>query len=134
MNKAVLAGRLTKDVDLRFTTEGKAVANFTLAVNRFYDREKADFIPVVVWGKTAENCDRYVGKGSRVAISGRIQTRSYEDKNGITRYITEIVADEVEFLEKSNTKETTFENDMEAEMEIDDMQAFLRDHAMDSPF
>lgn len=134
MNKAVLAGRLTKDVDLRFTTEGKAVANFTLAVNRYYDREKADFIPVVVWGKIAENCDKYIGKGSRVAVSGRIQTRSYEDKNGINRYITEIVADEVEFLEKSNAKETTFENDMEAEMEIDDMQEFLRDHAMDSPF
>lgn len=128
MNKAVLAGRLTKDVDLRYTTEGKAVSNFTLAINRNFDREKADFIPVVVWGKIAENCDKYIGKGSRVAVSGRIQTRNYDDKNGITRYITEIVADEVEFLEKSNA------NDMEAEMEIDDMQAFLRDHAMDSPF
>jgi len=107
MNKVVLVGRLTKDPELRFTPgTGKAVATFTLAVNRRFKSQgqpEADFIPIVVWGKQAENTANYVGKGRMVGIGGSIQTRSYEAKDGTRRYVTEIVADEVQFLEPRNT-------------------------------
>lgn len=103
MNRVVLIGRLTKDPELRFTPgKGAAVASFTLAVDRMYKSEgqpEADFIPIVVWGKIAENTANYVSKGKLVGVSGRIQTRSYEAKDGTRRYITEVVADEVQFLE-----------------------------------
>lgn len=105
MNKVVLIGRLTKDLELRFTPEsGAAVTTLTLAVDKFNTKtgqREADFVPVVVWGKQAESTANYMVKGSQVAISGRIQTRNYEAKDGTKRYVTEIVADQfggVEFL------------------------------------
>lgn len=105
MNKVVLIGRLTKDPELRFTPgTGTAVASFTLAVDRRYKKEgqqEADFIPIVVWGKQAESTANYVTKGKLVGVSGRIQTRSYDAKDGNKRYVTEVVADEVQFLEWS---------------------------------
>ncbi|MFU0824524.1 single-stranded DNA-binding protein [Clostridium sp.] len=106
MNRVVLVGRLTKDPELRFTPgTGRAVASFTLAVNRRFKSQgqpDADFIPIVVWGKTAENTANYVSKGRLVGVSGSIQTRSYEAKDGTRRYVTEVVADEVQFLESRN--------------------------------
>ena len=106
MNKVVLIGRLTRDPELRFTPgTGRAVATFTLAVNRRFKSQgqpDADFIPVVIWGKTAENTANYVSKGRLVGLSGSIQTRSYEAKDGTRRYVTEVVADEVQFLESRN--------------------------------
>lgn len=102
LNRVVLIGRLTKDVDIRNTPNGKAVATFTLAVDRKYKKDEADFIPVVVWGKSAENCAEYIGKGSMVAVDGRIQTRNYE-KDGRKVYITEVIADDVRFLDKKRT-------------------------------
>lgn len=105
MNKVVLIGRLTKDPELRFTPgNGTAVASFTLAVDRKYKKDgqqEADFIPIVVWGKQAESTANYVTKGKLVGVSGRIQTRSYDAKDGNKRYVTEVVADEVQFLEWS---------------------------------
>ncbi len=101
MNKVILIGRLTKQPEIRQTQSGNVVANFTLAVDRAYEKDgekKADFIPVVAWGKRAEVAGQYLDKGSRCAVSGRIQTRSYEANDGTRRYITEIFADEVEFL------------------------------------
>lgn len=101
MNKAVLVGRLTKDPELRYTQSGRAVATFMLAVNRIYAREgeqSADFIPVSAWQKTAENVAKYLSKGSQVAVSGRIQTSSYDNKEGQRVYKTEIVADQVTFI------------------------------------
>lgn len=101
MNRAVLVGRLTRDPELRYTQSGVAVANFTLAVNRRFAREgeqQADFIPVVVWQKAAENVAKYLSKGRQVAVDGRIQTSSYDNKDGQRVYKTEIVADQVEFL------------------------------------
>ncbi len=101
MNKAVLVGRLTKDPELRYTQTGIAVANFTIAVNRRFAREgepSADFIPVVVWQKAAENVAKYLSKGSQVAVDGRIQTSSYDNKEGQRVYRTDVVADQVEFL------------------------------------
>lgn len=104
MNKTILIGRLTRDPELKYIPSGDAVANFTLAVDRPFankDGEKeADFIPIVVWKKQAENCAKYLTKGSQVAIDGRIQVRSWE-KDGKRQYMTEIVAERVEFLSKS---------------------------------
>lgn len=104
MNKVVLIGRLTKDPELKFTPgEGKAVCRFSLAVNRNFknkdNKTEADFIPIVTWGKTAELVANYLSKGRNIGVSGRIQTRSYDDKDGTKRYITEIVAEEVQFLD-----------------------------------
>ncbi|MBE6072420.1 MAG: single-stranded DNA-binding protein [Clostridium butyricum] len=97
MNKVVLIGRLTKDPELRFTPgTGSAVTTLTLAVDRYNTKtgqREADFIPVVIWGKQAESAANYLSKGSQAAISGRIQTRSYDAKDGTKRYVTEVVAD-----------------------------------------
>lgn len=103
MNTIILIGRLTRDVDLRTTTGGTAVANFTLAVDRrqVKGREKeTDFIDVVVWSKLAETCAQYIGKGRLVAVSGRLQIRPYQDKEGNRRKAAEVVADSVRFLDK----------------------------------
>lgn len=110
MNKVVLIGRLTKDPELRFTPgTGMAVATFTVAVDRRMPNKdgvrEADFIPIVVWGKQGENVANYMSKGRLIGISGRIQTRNYEGKDGIRRYVTEVVADEVQFLERGNSAE-----------------------------
>jgi len=106
MNKVVLIGRLTKDPELKFTPgTGTAVATFTLAVDRRFSKDnqkEADFIPIVVWGKQAESTANYMSKGKLMGISGRIQTRSYDGKDGVKRYVTEVVADEVQFLEWGN--------------------------------
>lgn len=108
MNKVVLIGRLTKDPELKFTPgTGTAVATFTLAVDRRFKKEgqqSADFVPVVVWGKTAENTANYMSKGKLMSVAGRIETRSYEAKDGGRRYVTEVVADEVSFLEWGGNK------------------------------
>ena len=105
MNKVVLIGRLTKDPELRFTPgSGAAVTTLTLAIDRYNpktNQNEADFIPIVIWGKQAENTANYMSKGGQVVISGKIQTRSYDAKDGTKRYITEVVADQfggVQFL------------------------------------
>lgn len=106
MNRVVLIGRLTKDPELRFTPgSGAAVTTFTLAVDRRQSKNgqrEADFIPIVAWNKVAENVANYMSKGKLVGVSGRIQTRSYEAKDGTRRYVTEVIADEVQFLEKGS--------------------------------
>ena len=117
MNRVVLVGRLTKQPDLRFTAgKGTAIANFTLAVNRRFKTEgqpEADFIPIVVWGKQAENVANYLNKGSQAAVTGSIQTRSYEAKDGTKRYVTEINADEVQFLDSKGSKNNSSQSSNE---------------------
>lgn len=107
MNKVVLVGRLTKDPELKFTPgNGTAVTTITLAVDKYNastGQREADFISVTIWGKQAESTANYMNKGSLMAISGRIQTRSYDAKDGTKRYVTEVVANEVSFLGKSNS-------------------------------
>ena len=102
MNKVVLIGRLTRDPELRYTGSNTPVATFSLAVNRNFQNQngerEADFINIVVWRKQAENVKNFLTQGSQVAVEGRIQTRTYDDQNGQKRYITEVVADNVEFL------------------------------------
>lgn len=101
INKVVLVGRLTKDIELRYTQSNKAYTKFTLAVNRTFSKEKeADFILCVAWDKQAENMSKFVGKGRLIGIDGRIQTGSYDNKDGVRVYTTEVIADSVQFLDK----------------------------------
>lgn len=109
INRVVLVGRLTKDPELRYTPNGVAVATFTLAVNRTFvsqsGEREADFINCVVWRKQAENTANYLRKGSLTGVEGRLQTRSYENQEGKRVYVTEVVADSVQFLEpKGNSQ------------------------------
>ena len=105
MNKCILIGNLTKDPDLKtLPNSGTSVCNFTVAVTRRFPNQKGerevDFIPVVVWKIQAENCAKYLRKGSQVAVWGSIQTRTYEAQDKTRRYVTEIVAEEVKFLNR----------------------------------
>ena len=114
MNKVFLIGRLTRDPELRYTGSNIPVATFALAVNRNFSNQQgereADFINIVVWRKQAENVKNYLTQGSQVAIDGRIQTRSYDDNNGQKRYVTEVVADNVEFLGSKNSSNNSMNN------------------------
>jgi len=102
MNKVILVGNLTRDPELSETPSGVAVCRFAIAVSRDYANadgtREADFFNITVWRSRAENCGKYLKKGSKVAVVGSLQTRSYEDKDGIKRNVTDIVANEVEFL------------------------------------
>ena len=104
MNKGILVGRLTADPELQTTNSGVDVCRFSLAINRPFKSQdgetQTDFLNIVVWRAAAQNCARFLRKGSQCAVIGTIQTRSYEDNNGVKRYVTEIVADNVEFLGK----------------------------------
>ncbi|GAA0608240.1 single-stranded DNA-binding protein [Virgibacillus siamensis] len=109
LNRVVLVGRLTKDPDLRYTPNGVAVANFTIAVNRPFSNQQgnrdADFINCVVWRRPAENLANYMKKGSMIGVDGRVQTRTFETKDGRTAFVTEIVADSVQFLETKGSSQ-----------------------------
>lgn len=109
MNKVFLIGRLVRDPELRYTGSNIAVATFSLAVNRPFTgnsgERETDYINIVVWRKQAENVKNYLNQGSQVAIDGRIRTRSYDDQNGQKRYITEVVADNVQFLDTKAQRE-----------------------------
>jgi len=98
MNKVFIVGRLTRPPEARTTTQGISVTTFTVAVTRRQNREEADFLNVVTWRGLADNCARYLTQGQQVAVSGEIRTRSYEANDGSKRYVTEIQADDVEFL------------------------------------
>lgn len=105
MNKCHIIGRMTKDPEVRYTQGGTAVATFTLAVDRRVAKDKpkeADFIPCVVWNKTAEIVGEYCKKGKQVAVNGRIQVRSYDAKDGTKRYVTEVIVNELELLGKGD--------------------------------
>ena len=141
MNNVVLIGRLTKDPELRYIpNSGAAVSTFTLAVDKQLSREKkqemesrnqptADFIRIVAWGKMAENCATYLAKGRLVAIQGRIQTGSYDDKDGKRVYTTDVVANNVEFLEWGNKESKNSNNDS-----WDGMDGFYPTSNDDIPF
>ena len=103
VNKCIFTGRLGKPVELKYTQSGKAVANFSLAVSDSYDKEKTHWLPIVVWGKPAENCAQYIDKGSHVAVECRVSTRDYEKQDGTKVYVTEFVADRVEFLDSKKS-------------------------------
>jgi single-strand DNA-binding protein len=127
INRAVLVGRLTKDVELRYTPSGVAVAKFTLAVNRPFNNtsgeKETDFINVTVWRKPAENSANYLKKGSLAGVEGRIQTGSYEGTDGKRVYTTEVVADSVQFLEpksKDSSPGSTIHENPPSPIEVSD--------------
>ena len=105
MNNVVLIGRLTKDPELKYSQAGKAYCRFTVAINREFNREEADFINCLAFGKTAETIAEWLGKGRRIALQGRIQTGNYENKNGDKVNTFEVVADRFEFLDNSKESE-----------------------------
>ena len=107
MNKAILIGRLTRDPELRYTSSNRAVCQFTIAIDRPFTNQasgqrEADFINVVAWDKTGENVGKYMAKGRLIAVEGRIQTRNYDNNEGKKVYVTEVVANNVQFLESRN--------------------------------
>lgn len=113
VNKVILVGNLGKDPELRYTTSGTAVANFTLATSeRFKDRngeqqKRTEWHNIVAWAGLAEICGKYLKKGKQIYIEGRIQTRSYDDRDGNKRYVTEIVADQMQMLGRAGEEGDT---------------------------
>ena len=109
INRTVLTGRLTRDPELKSTSSGISVTQFTLAVNRQYTNQdgsrSADFISCVAWRKTAETINKFFKKGSLIGIDGRLQSRSYDDKNGYKVYVTEVVVDNFSFLTSKSDKQ-----------------------------
>ena len=124
MNSFNCIGNLTRDVDLAETKNGTAVAKFDVAVARKYDREKTDYFKIVVWKELAELCGKYLSKGKKVYISGRLEPREYE-KDGVKRIVVEIIANEVEFLTPKTDSE---QSKGKARLEAYD------DNSDDSPF
>lgn len=122
MNKVFLVGNLTKDPELSTTTNGISVCRFSLAVSRRYvgasGERETDFINIVVWRGQAENCHKYLKKGSKCGIVGTLQTRSYDAQDGSKRYVTEVVADEVEFI---STRNSDGSSKQEAAEEVEDV-------------
>ena len=104
MNKIILMGRLVRDPEVRYTQTGKVVCQFTIAVDRPFSNQEgqreADFIPIIVWGKQAELCGNSLTKGQRVLVEGRLQIRSYDAKDGSKRWVTEVIANSFEFIER----------------------------------
>lgn len=134
MNNVVLVGRLTKNAEMRYTPDGKAVSAFTLAVDRPFLNQKGDrevdFIRVVVWGRGAENVATYCGKGSLISVMGRIQTRSYE-KGGEAVYVTEVIAERIQFLDTKKPSEQPLESQTSIDKDDEEPTDFADD---DLPF
>lgn len=123
MNSVMLVGRTTKEIELRRTASGTAVASFTLAVNRDFrtqDGQEADFINCVAWKKTAELLDQYVHKGDRIALNGSIRTRNYTGNDGRKVYVTEVLANHVEFIEtKKSSEQSNYNNNSYGHTDLD---------------
>jgi single-strand DNA-binding protein len=128
-NHITILGRVTKQVDVRYTPSSKVVCSFTLAVDRpFLNQEgkrEADFIPVVVWGKAAELCGNSLAKGHRILVEGRLQIRNFDAKDGTKHWVTEVIASNVEFIEKkSESKQPTNMAQMGQEVPFDENVPF----------
>ena len=137
MNKIILVGNVCNEIEIRYTSNNTPIATFTIAVNRNHTKEdgtkETDFINIVVWNKRAENVKNYLDKGSKVGISGRLQVRKYQNERGENRYVTEVVADEVEFLnsKKSEEKTVSTKNDQKSEERLNSnkpYEDFAREH------
>ena len=119
MNKCILIGNLTRDPELTTTSNGVAVCRFAIAVSRRYSNadgeRETDFLNIVVWRNLGENCHKFLKKGSKVGVIGNIQSRSYDATDGTKRYVTEIVAEEVEFLSTKNADETPVKSDVKTD-------------------
>lgn len=110
MNKVILIGRLTADPEVRQTQSGENVSSFSIAVDRRFSKErKADFINCVAWGNTCNFLNKFFRKGNRLAVIGRLETRSWEDKQGNKRYSTEVTVEEIEFVESKSDSKPSYE-------------------------
>lgn len=138
MNKIFLLGRLVRDPEVRVTTTQKTVCTFTLAVDRPYSakngQKEADFIPVQTWNKTAELCGNSLGKGQRLLVEGRLQIRSYDGKDGKKHYMTEVIADRVEFIERKGYGSNPAAGQQKPEPEKQGFERFGQDVTHDSDF
>ena len=129
INNVVLVGRMTRDAELRYTPSNQAVATFTLAVNRNFKNQdgerEADFINVVIWRQQAENLANWVKKGALIGVTGRIQTRSYDNQQGQRVYVTEVVAESFQLLEshgqQSNSQDSSFGNSSSMDIQDEDL-------------
>ena len=136
MNQVNLFGRLGKDVELKYTANGKAVASLSLATTeKQKDKETTEWHKIITWEKLAENCNQYLSKGDQALVTGKIQTRSYTDKQGIKRYTTEIIASKIQFI-FSTSKQSTNQNNSDQrsnqkQQQQDYQQSFTAD---DIPF
>lgn len=129
MNKVCLTGRITHDLDLRYTPSGTAVLQFNIAINRPKDEngeQKADFPTIVVWDKMAENLNKYQKKGNLISIIGRIQTRNYDNNEGKKVYVTEIIAENIEYLE-SKKDDSNFKNLTETQPTVNTNEESIED-------
>ncbi|MQY58106.1 MAG: single-stranded DNA-binding protein [Clostridia bacterium] len=137
LNQVVLIGNLARDPELRYTPDGTPVTSFTIAVNRtFVNRQgerEADFVPIVVWRKRAETCSEYLMKGSQVAVEGRLQVRNYEDKDGIRKWVTEVVARRVDFLQRLKKQFSSQISEEETQNEIDRVPLVEEKKGNDTP-
>ena len=138
MNKTIWLGRLTKAPEVRYTNNNKVVAQFDIAVNRDFKNAQgeyeADFFHVVMWGKLAELAGNSLDKGHRVLVEGRLQNRSYEAKDGTKRYITELIADKMEFIERKATANAGKAQHTMADMGTDVTKDMPFDDIEDIPF
>ena len=136
MNQVNLFGRLGKDVELKYTANGKAVASLSLATTeKQKDKETTEWHKIITWEKLAENCNQYLSKGDQALVTGKIQTRSYTDKQGIKRYTTEIIASKIQFI-FSTSKQSTNQNNSDQrsnqrQQQQNNQQSFTAD---DIPF
>ncbi len=122
MNKVILTGRLTRSPEMRHTDSGMAICRFTIANNKGYgEKQKTTFINIVTFNKTAENCDRFLSKGNKAAIVGELEIRQYTDNEGNNRYVTEVIANEVEFLSEKTSGSNSFDGPSEIEIEDNDL-------------
>ena len=125
MNKVILIGRLTKDPELRKTPTDVSVCQFTIAVNRAFQQQngerQADFINCIAWRNQAENLAKYIKKGGQIAVEGSIQTRSYDDQNGVRRFVTEVVCNQITFLESKKSDTGYGYNDL-SQLEVQPMR------------
>lgn len=135
INNTVLVGRLTKDVDLRYTQSNVAVATFTLAVNRTFKNEngdrEADFINCVMWRQQAENLANWAKKGALIGVTGRIQTRSYDNQQGQRVYVTEVVAEQFQLLESRNSQSQSQGQQKQAQQETPDFSRSANANPLD---
>ena len=143
MNKVILVGRLTKDPELRTTTSGKSVATFTVAIDRKFKQDgqpDADFFNIISWGRQAEVISQYLGKGRQIALTGRLQTRSYNAQDGSKRYVTEVVLEEFDFIgskqkNEAQTHETLVKTQEGTEsFDLGDDDFYLKADDDDVPF
>ena len=138
MNKVILIGNLTKDPEHKQTPNGVSVCAFSIAVNRRMNKDVTDYFSIVAWRGLADICSKYLKKGQKVSVVGELQTRTYDDKNGVKRYVTEVSAEEVEFLAKANgnaqTGAQSAKQPANADQFAQEMGGVIMDDDEDLPF